>query len=123
MTPFLAGFIGGVITCSTALYLLLRSDKRAHAICRALMALHAGEGVVSIPALSPVPKNTPKIMTQQEFEEVADALVGLGAKKAQAQGMVRSAFSEMTSKGLPLSVDSILRCALAQQGKQERMIQ
>jgi len=115
MTPFLVGLIGGVVMCGASLWALLRSAKRTQVVCRALMAIHHVEDATS-QVFPTAPKNAPKIMTQQEFSEVADALVGLGAKKMQAQQMVKSAFEMLTANGAALTTDAMLKCAMEMQG-------
>jgi hypothetical protein len=113
VTFFLLGLIGGVALSASALIALLRSDKRTNAVCRALSALHAIEAPqakrVSV-ASAPTP---PIALSQDAYSEVVASLVALGATKAQALQRASIAMTLLTSQGVVISGEVLLRSALS----------
>lgn len=115
MTPFLLGLFTGVTFSVCSLYVLLRSEKRTNAVCRALQALH-GVAVSEVPQVTSTPTQ-PVTIPPNAYEECVSALVGLGAKKQQAQVLANDAVRSLSVCNMPITAENLIREAMQAKGR------
>ena len=115
MTPFLLGLLTGGTLSVCSLYALLRSAKRTSAICRALQALHG----VAVSEVLQVPSTPAQAVTPppNAYEECVSALVGLGAKKQQAQVLANDAVRSLSACNMPITAEGLIREAMQAKGR------
>jgi hypothetical protein len=126
MTFFLLGALTVLLLCFTSAYVLLRSAKRTTAVCRALTAFHAPEttvrhantskdvivaGAVSSDGIAPQPYDS--------YVDAINAVQALGARKGEAQRMVKMAHDALLMRGEERNVGALIREAVAQKGRMQ----
>ena len=118
MTLFLLGFLTNALCSCGALYVLFRSASRTSAICRALQAFHApAEHVVRhAPPALPQEAPTASALPPNAYEDCVGALMGMGAKKAQAQGLVNGAMQALVQNGVNVNAETLLKEACKRKG-------
>ena len=114
---FLLGFLTSVFCSCGALYVLFRSASRTSAICRALQAFHApAEHVVRHAPALPQEAPTSSALPPNAYEDCVGALMGMGAKKAQAQGLVNGAMQALVQNGVIVNAETLLKEACRRKG-------
>ncbi len=110
---FLSGFLLGLFTASIAFGLVVRYRARVFSFCRFVLSLST-EGE----SRTVVTQETSKAaLDQTMYLEVVNALVGLGATKAQALRAASTALTQMKENGKDVSADALLMVAMMGVGK------
>ena len=131
MTFFLLGALTALLLCFTSAYLLLRSAKRTTAVCRALTAFHAPEttvrhantskdvivaGVIPSDGIAPQPYEP---QPYGSYVDAINAVQALGARKGEAQRMVKMAHDALLMRGEERNAEALIREAVAQKGRMQ----